>query len=239
LADAVILLVLAIAILWGLRRGLIRPLIGEAAFLIAIALSVQFHSVFEVLAPKAIPRFMVGFLSVIVLSFAIGFAAKPLATMLRALPVVRDLDIVAGTILHGLIALILLYLAVGAIIDFDSHVYPMVASGNVTIDQVNDYQKLILSNPVTRAYAGGEKIDEALKQMDKQPNHSMPLTQFQKLAQILDFYVNDVREPMLHSRLAPIINNVGGHIPLIGHPRPYLAGASTAARRGPGTAAAL
>jgi hypothetical protein len=188
--------------------------------------------VFESLAPSWIPRFMVGFLSVMVLSFAIGFAAKPLATMLRALPVVRDVDIVAGTILHGLIAFILLYLAIGAIVDFDSHVYPMVASGNVTAGQIHDYYRLILSNPVTRAYAGGEKIDEALRELDKQPNHSMPLTQFQKLAEILDFYVTDVREPMLHSRLAPNINSVGGHIPLIGHPRPYLAGSSTALRSG-------
>jgi hypothetical protein len=239
LADAVILLVIALAVLWGLRRGLIQPLMGEVAFLLAIAISVQFHGFFEALVPKVVPRFMVGFLTVIVLSFGLGLAAQPLVKVIRALPIVRDLDIVAGAIFHGLIAFVLLYLAVGAIVDFDSRVYPMVASGNVSAGNVRDYYKMILSNPVTRAYAGGEKIDEALRQIDQQPNHAIPLSQFQKLAQILDFYVKDVREPMLHSRLAPVINSIGGHIPLIGHPRPYLTGASTAARPGPGAAIAL
>ena len=231
MVDAVILLVLVLAILIGLRQGLVRPLVGEASFLVAILLSVQFHGLFEALVPKVVPRFLVGFIAVVALSFALGLAARPLVNLLRRLPIIRQVDVAAGVLLHGLLAFVLTYVVVGAVIDFDSHVYPMLVTGSVTVQQIQDYRHVIFSNPITRAYAGGERLDEAQREAQQAPDQSLSLASFQRLAQILDLYVTEVREPMLRSRLAPLVNRIGGHLPIVGHPRPYITGAPTAQRR--------
>ena len=44
----------------------------------------------------------------------------------------------------------------------------------------------------------------------------------------LDFYVTNIRNPLIDSRIAPIINRVGEKFPVIGTPRPYLSGAKHA-----------
>ena len=72
-------------------------------------------------------------------------------------------------------------------------------------------------------------VDDArLKQLVQQagPN-PLPMQQVRQVEGFLNFYDNNIRGPLLTSQAAPLINRLGAQLPLVGHPRPYLAGAKT------------
>jgi uncharacterized membrane protein required for colicin V production len=230
--DAIIALTVALALLWGLSRGLVQPLISELSFVIAVVIATRFHSQIEKVLPSAIPSWAASTVIVMGLTFGIGFASRPLVGILRSIPFIGSIDRTAGAVVHGVLAFVLVYLAIGALLDFDSKVYPMLRSGQVTAAQVRDYRRLVEQNPLAGSAADKQKLAQAEADAQKQP---IPLSSFQQLEGFLNFYVHDIREPMTQSRLAPIVNNIGGRLPVIGHPRPYLGDTGRQARRGGGT----
>jgi uncharacterized membrane protein required for colicin V production len=222
-ADAVIAGIILLAIYWGLRRGLIGPLVGEACFVIAFVIVTRFHSQLASFLPSAIPQFATTAVLLIAITFICGLLTRPLVALIRRLPLVGSADRTAGMVAHGLLAFILVYLVVGAILDFDRQIYPVLISARATAEQVQTYRDAVNSNPVVRLLVNQKGIDAAQQQAGGEP---LPLSKFQQIEGFLDFYIKHVREPMSVSRLAPIVNNVGANLPFIGHSRPYMQGVS-------------
>ena len=77
MADAVILLVLVLAALWGLNRGLVGPLVGEFAFVISLFAVYRLHAD-RVLWPL-LPRFAASLVAVAGLTLVLGILLRPLA----------------------------------------------------------------------------------------------------------------------------------------------------------------
>jgi hypothetical protein len=165
------------------------------------------------------PKFLVTPLMIIAITLALGLATRPLVAIIRRLPGVRPVDRYGGAALNGLITLVLAYLAIGAILDFDRDIRPTLERGVVTFQQIEAYRQAVESNPVARQYAD----DAQIRALERQAlDHPIPVRLFQDLEGFLSFYVTWVRDPLLQSRLAPIIIAAGGHLPIIGHPRPWL-----------------
>ena len=132
-ADLVIALVLLSAIYIGIARGLWGPLLTEGAFVIAFVVDtrVVMPGVANMVGAGPI-RTAAGVVVFFVIGIAIRFLAKPVYLALQRLPITRHIDEPAGAIVHGLVGVVLVYLLLGVILDFDRNVYPMLAAGVAT-----------------------------------------------------------------------------------------------------------
>lgn len=220
MADAVILLVLALALYWGLRRGLIRPLVSEAIFVVALVVTGLLHRPVEELLPR-VPAFLVSPVMVLVISLALGVLVRPIVAMIRLLPFVAVMDTWAGIVVHGLVAFILVYVVIGAVIDFDGYVYPVLRTGVVTAHDIQRYRDAVSANPALRPWSND---DQARQAQVLATVHPIPLSAVRQVADALDFYVRYLRDPLEHSHIGPILNSAGSHLPFIGHHREYLPG---------------
>lgn len=222
IADLVILLVLLVALYIGLSRGLVGPIFGEGAFVIALILVLRFHSVTD-FVPSGGLRLVVILLFTFLLAWIIGRLARPIAFALRRTPLVGRIDEPVGAAVHLLLAAVLIYLGLGLVLDFDRSVYPMLKAGAATAQQIAEYHRQARTEPLAGNYVDDHKLDQAQASANSKP---LPFDALERLDGFLDFYVKEIRTPLLSSRLAPIINRLGAQIPVIGHRRPYLAGAS-------------
>lgn len=225
-ADLVIALVLISAIYIGIARGLWGPLLTEGAFVIAFVVDtrVVMPGVANMVGAGPI-RTAAGVVVFFVIGIAIRFLAKPVYLALQRLPITRHIDEPAGAIVHGLVGVVLVYLLLGVIIDFDRNVYPMLAAGVATAQTINDYDKAVQDHPYLQGLVDEGKIRQAEVQAAPKP---IPVDVLRKAEGFLDFYVTNIRNPLIDSRIAPIINRVGEKFPVIGTPRPYLSGAKHA-----------
>ena len=125
-ADLVIILILLAGLYIGISRGLIGPLLTEGAFLAALYLVLHLHAVFDWLLPFGFIRTGLSILLVFVLTFALRLLARPVVMLWKMIPPLKTLDAPLGGAVHALAALVLVYLALGVILDFDRNVYPLL-----------------------------------------------------------------------------------------------------------------
>ena len=214
-------MILLIGVYIGLARGLYGPLATEGALVAAIFLVSNLHTGIDSWLPVA-GRLAVSSVLVMVLTVLIRLALAPVVAVLRRAPMVGSLDKPAGAAVHGLAALLLMYLVLGVILDFDRNVYPLLRAGVLTTHQLQQYTAAVDQRPWLRGYVDGPALR---RQQADAANQRVTVDTVAKVEGFLNFYLMDVRQPLVKSRLAPIINYLGGLVPVVGHHRPYLEGA--------------
>ena len=223
-ADLVILLILLLGVYIGIARGLVGPLLSEGAFVVALVVVTHLHTGIDGFLP--IPgRLVVSAVLVGVLAWLLRLAASPLAVAARRIPGIRTLDAPLGGVVHGLAAFVLVYLALGMVLDFDRNVYPLLQAGVVTATQLQQYRQAVEQRPWLSGFVDQQAITQQEAQAASQP---VTVDTVARVEGFLNFYLNSIRKPLLVSRLAPIINTLGARLPVVGHSRPYLAGAAAA-----------
>lgn len=227
MADLVILGFLLIGVYIGLTRGLIGPLVSEGAFLIALYLVLHLHGLFDGVLSIGFLRTGLSIVLVLLVTFALRLLARPLVLVWNMIPPLRVIDKPLGAVVHGFIAFVLLYLALGVILDFDRGVYPLLKAGVATANAIDSYRKSVQQQPLLNGFLD----DQRLKQLEQQagPN-PLPMQQVRQVEGFLNFYDTYIRTPLLTSQGAPVINRMGARLPVVGHHRPYLAGAKTSLR---------
>ncbi|MFN2462680.1 MAG: CvpA family protein [Candidatus Dormibacteria bacterium] len=220
-ADLVIVVVLLLGVYIGLARGLYGPLASEGALVMAVYAVSRLHTWIDSWL-QVLGRLVVSAVLVLFLAFLLRLALSPVVAALRRAPLTSTLDRPTGGLVHGVAALLLLYLCIGVVLDFDRNVYPLLEAGVLTAHQLQDYRQAVEQRPWLKGYVD----DQALRrQQAEAANQNVTVDTVARVEGFLNFYLADVREPLLHSRLAPIINYLGGLVPMVGHPRPYLVGA--------------
>src|ERR1700730_1812819 len=141
MADLVILAFLLIAVYIGLSRGLIGPLVAEGAFLVALYLVLHLHGFFDGFLAIGFLRTGLSIVLVFVLTFVLRLLARPLVMVWNMIPPLRVIDKPLGAVVHGFIAFVLLYLALGTILDFDRGVYPLLKAGVATANAIENYRQ--------------------------------------------------------------------------------------------------
>jgi hypothetical protein len=220
-ADLVLLLITLVFVYIGLARGLLGPLATEGALVLAIVLVSHLHSGIDSALPIA-GRLAVSAVLVVILAWLLRLAASPLVVALRRTPVIGRLDTPLGGLAHALAALLLIYLALGVVLDFDRNVYPLLQAGVVTAHQLQQYQQAVDQRPWLRGFVDHQALQQQQAQAARQP---VTVDTVARVEGFLNFYLQYLRNPLLSSRFAPRINYFGGMLPGIGHPRPYLTGA--------------
>jgi hypothetical protein len=225
IADLVILLALLVGVFVGLSRGLIGPLVTEGAFLIALFVAAHVHGQFDGFLPVGWPR--AGFVVVLVIlgTMVLRLLARPLVAVWRGIPPLRIIDAPVGAVAHALAVFVLIYLGLGLVLDFDRGAYPLLKTAVATANVIDGYRQAVRDQPLLNGLVN----DQVLKQLAQQAGVSpLPMSQVRQTEGFLRFYEQYIRTPLSTSKLAVVINQLGARLPIVGRPRPYLAGAQTA-----------
>lgn len=221
-ADLVILLVMVVGVYVGVARGLFGPLAAEGALVVSILVVSRLHTGIDAFLPVG-ARLVVSAVLFFILAGLLRLVLSPIVGALRRTPGLRSVDSPAGGAVHGIAAFLAIYLVLGLILDFDRNVYPLLRAGVVSAHDLQQYQQAVQQRPWLRGYVDQQALKEQEANAARQP---VTVDTVARVEGFLNFYLQDVRNPLLKSRAAPAVNYLGAKIPLVGHPRPYLAGAS-------------
>ena len=217
--DIVVVIVLVIALITGYQRGVIQPLMAEIFFFGTLLLVFRFHDQYTTQMQKLLHLTPVLAVFVaLILAVVLGAIGGAIGGMFHRLEAIRGIDGLLGVFVHGLVTLIVVYLAVSALVTLDNAFKPVVASANLTLAQVNQLQSQILSNPITAVLVSKSDLDTLKANAAK--NNAAHLDSVGGLHQLEQIYT-DFLQPQLHSsRAVPFILSFGSRLPFIGHVGP-------------------
>jgi uncharacterized membrane protein required for colicin V production len=216
--DIAVVIVLVIALITGFQRGVIQPLMAEIFFFGTLLLIFRFHDQYTNEMQKLLHLSPV--LSVfvaLIIAVVMGAIGGAIGGMFHRMEAIRGIDGLLGVFVHGLVTLIVVYLAISALVVLDNAFKPTVASANLTLAQVNQLENEILSNPITAAMVSKADLQSLKAAAAKGSANINSVGGIHQLEQIYtDFF-----SPQVHgSRIVPFILGFGRHLPFIGHVGP-------------------
>jgi len=217
--DIIVVLLLVIALIIGYQRGVIQPLLAEIFFFGTLLVVFRFHDQYtnemqKLLHLNAVLSVFVALIIAVILG-AIGGA---IGGAFHRMEAIRGVDGLLGIFVHGVVTLVVIYIAVAALVTLDNAFEPALQTASLTLSQVNRLENEILSNPITAAMVSKSDI-QALKTAAATSSgaHLDSVSGIHQLQQIYSDFV----QPQLHSsRTVPFILRVGQHIPVIGRVGP-------------------
>src|SRR5207244_8135780 len=89
----------------------------------------------------------------LILAVVLGAIGGAIGGAFHRLEAIRGVDGLLGVFVHGVVTLVVVYLAVSALVTLDNAFEPTLRSANLTLAHVNQLENWILSNPITSAMA--------------------------------------------------------------------------------------
>lgn len=217
--DIAIALLILIALFLGYQRGVIQPLMAEIFFFGTLLLVFRFHDQYTSEMEKiAHLNPVISVFVALIAAVILGAVGGAIGGAFHRMEAIRGIDGLLGIFVHVVVMLVVIYLAISALVTLDNAFEPTVAQATVTLDQVNQLESVILSNPITAALVS--KDDLASLKKAAQSTNAANIESINGIKQLRQIYTN-VLEPQLHtSRSVPIILSIGQHLPLIGHVGP-------------------
>jgi uncharacterized membrane protein required for colicin V production len=217
--DIVVVLVLIVSLIVGYQRGVIQPLLAEIFFFGTLLVVFRFHDQYttemqKLLHLNAVLAVFVALIAAVVM----GAIGGSIGGAFHRLEAIRGIDGLLGVVVHGVVTLIVVYLAISALVTLDNAFEPALKTASLTLTQVNQLESQILSNPITSAMVSKSDMS-ALKSAAAKATgaHLDSVAGIHQLQQIY----TDFLQPQLHgSRTAPVILSVGHHLPFVGHVGP-------------------
>jgi uncharacterized membrane protein required for colicin V production len=216
--DILVVLVVVIALITGFQRGVIQPLLAEIFFFGALLVIFRFHDQYTSLLGKYHISAVISVFVALIIAVVLGAVGGAIGGAFHRMESIRGVDGLLGIVVHGVVSLVIIYLAISALVTLDNAFQPALRSASLTLTQVNQLESQILSNPITAAMVSRSDLD-ALKAA-AQKNNAAHLDSVGGIHQLQQIYT-DFLQPQLHgSRTAPFILGFGQHLPLIGHVGP-------------------
>lgn len=217
--DIAIGVLILIALILGYQRGVIQPLMAEIFFFGTLLIVFRFHDQYTSLLEKTVHLNSVyGIFIALIAAIILGAIGGAVGGAFHRMEAIRGVDGLLGVFVHVVVMLVVIYLAVSALVTLDNAFVPTVNKANLTLQQVNQLENEILSNPITAALVSKDDL-AALKKAANTSNGAN-INSVNGIKQLDQIYTNFI-EPQLHSSHAvPIILGVGQHLPLIGHVGP-------------------
>jgi uncharacterized membrane protein required for colicin V production len=216
--DILVVVVLVIALITGFQRGVIQPLLAEIFFFGTLLVVFRFHDQYtnEMQKIAHLSPVLSVFVALI-LAVVLGAVGGAIGGMFHRMEAIRGIDGLLGVFVHGIVTLIVVYLAVSALVVLDNAFKPALASANLTLSQVNQLETEILSNPITAAMVSKTDLQALKDAADKGTANINNVGGIHQLEQIYQ----DFLQPQLHgSRIVPFILGFGKHLPFIGRVGP-------------------
>jgi uncharacterized membrane protein required for colicin V production len=216
--DILVVIVVAIALITGFQRGVIQPLMAEIFFFGTLLAVFRFHDQYTNEMQKLLHLTPVLAVFVaLILAVVLGAIGGAIGGMFHRMQAIRGVDGLLGVFVHGVVTLVVIYLAISALVVLDNAFKPAVQNANLTLSQVNQLENEILSNPITAAMVSKSDL-QALK--DAASKGTANINNVSGIHQLEQIYTGFL-QPQLHgSRLVPFILSFGKHLPFIGHVGP-------------------
>src|SRR2546429_6254835 len=212
--DIVIVLVVVVALVTGFQGGVIQPLMAEI-FLFGTLLAVfRFHDQYTSEMQKLLHLTPV--LSVfvaLIIAVVLGAVGGAVGGMFHRMEAIRGVDGLLGVFVHGLVTVVVVYLAVSALVTLDNAFEPTLKSANLTLTQVNQLENEILAHPITAALVS--KSDLAALKASAAKNNAAHLDSVGGIHQLQQIYTGFLPPHLHSSRIVPFILGFGNHLPLI------------------------
>ena len=217
--DILVVLVLVIALITGYQRGVIQPLMAEIFFFGTLLAVFRFHDQYTTEMQKLLHLTPVLAVFVaLIIAVVLGAVGGAIGGAFHRMEAIRGVDGLLGVFVHVVVTLVVIYLAVSALVTLDNAFEPALKSASLTLNQVNQLESEILSNPITAAMVS--KSDLATLKADAAKTNAAHLDSVAGIHQLQQIY-SDFVQPQLHSsRTVPFILSFGHHLPLIGHVGP-------------------
>jgi hypothetical protein len=208
-----------VSLIVGYQRGVIQPLLAEIFFFGTLLAVFRFHDQYTTEMQKVLHlNAVLAVFVALIIAVIMGAVGGSIGGAFRRLESIRGIDGLLGIVVHGLVTLIIVYLAISALVTLDNAFEPALKSASLTLTQVNALESEIVSNPITSAMVSKSDL-QALKTAATKASgaHLDSVAGIHQLQQIY----TDFLQPQLHSsRTAPYILGFGQHLPVIGHVKP-------------------
>jgi uncharacterized membrane protein required for colicin V production len=217
--DIIVVLIVIVALIFGYQRGVIQPLLAEIFFFGTLLAVFRFHDQYTTEMQKLLHlNAVLAVFVALIIAVVMGAIGGSIGGAFHRLEAIRGIDGLLGVVVHGLVTLVVIYLAISALVTLDNAFEPALKSASLTLKQVNQLESQIVSNPLTSAMVSKSDI-QALKTAAAKSSgaHLDSVAGIHQLQQIY----TDFLQPQLHSsRTAPVILSIGQHLPVIGRVKP-------------------
>jgi len=213
--DIVVVLVVIVSLIVGFQRGVIQPLLAEIFFFGTLLAVFRFHDQYTTEMQKYLHfNAVLAVFVALIIAVVMGAVGGSIGGAFHRLESIRGIDGLLGVVVHGLVTLVVIYLAISALVTLDNAFEPTLKSASLTLTQVNTLESEILSNPITSAMVS--KSDLAALKAAGAKASGAHLDSVAGIHQLQQIYT-DFLQPQLHSsRTAPVILSIGHHLPFIG-----------------------
>jgi len=213
--DIVVVLVLIVSLIVGFQRGVIQPLLAEIFFFGTLLAVFRFHDQYTTEMQKYLHfNAVLAVFVALIIAVVMGAVGGAIGGAFHRLEAIRGIDGLLGVVVHGVVTLIVIYLAISALVTLDNAFEPALKSASLTAAQVNSLESEILSNPITSAMVS--KSDLAALKTAAAKSSGAHLDSVAGIHQLQQIYT-DFLQPQLHSsRTAPVILSIGHRLPFIG-----------------------
>lgn len=220
LIDIVVVVLLLVAVWVGYQQGVVKPLLVEIFFLLAVVIIIRDRHAYESAMQKYLHAnvIMSVFLALVVAVVA-GYIGGILGGMIHRMPVVRGVDGFLGVFVHAAVVLVFAYVALSALIALDKAFAPTLSATSLTAKQVQTLAANVRGNPLT-AMLVDEKDLNKLKSQTAKPGSTAHIETVPQLDQLQTFYEQFLQPQLAGSRTAPIVLRIGQRIPVLGHSGP-------------------
>ena len=218
--DIAVGLLIVLALFLGYQRGVIQPLMAEIFFFGTLLLVFRFHDQYTTQMEKLVHiNAVISVFIALIAAVILGAVGGAIGGAFHRMESIRGIDGLLGVFVHVIVMLVVIYLGVSALVTLDNAFVPTVNKATLTLDQVNQLESTILSNPITSALVS--KDDLAALKKAAQTSNGANIQSINGIKQLEQIYTGFL-EPQLHSsRSVPIILSIGQHLPLIGHVGPH------------------
>jgi len=217
--DIAVGLLILVALFLGYQRGVIQPLMAEIFFFGTLLLVFRFHDQYTTQMEKLVHiNPVISIFVALIAAVILGAVGGAIGGAFHRMESIRGIDGLLGVFIHVVVMLVVIYLGISALVTLDNAFVPTVNKATLTLDQVNQLESTILSNPITSALVSKDDL-AALKKAAETTNGAN-IQSINGIKQLQQIYTGFL-EPQLHSsRAVPIILAIGQHLPLIGHVGP-------------------
>jgi uncharacterized membrane protein required for colicin V production len=217
--DILVVLVLVIALITGFQRGVIQPLMAEIFFFGTLLVIFRFHDQYTTEMQKLLHlNAVLSVFVALIIAVVMGAIGAAIGGAFHRMEAIKGVDGLLGIFVHGVVTLIVIYLAISALVVLDNAFGPALKTASLTLTQVNQLENQILSNPITSAMVSKSDLQN-LKAAAAKTN-AAHLDSVAGIHQLQQIYT-DFLQPQLHSsHTVPFILSFGRHLPFIGHVGP-------------------
>ncbi len=217
--DIIVAILLIVALIVGYQRGVIQPLMAEIFFFGTLLVVFRFHDQYTNEMQKLLHlNAVLSVFVALILAVILGAVGGAIGGAFHRMQAIRGVDGLLGIFVHGVVTLVVVYLAVAALVTLDNAFEPALRTATLTLSQVNQLENVMLSNPITAAMVSKSDMN-ALKAAASKASGAR-LDSVGGIHQLQQIY-SDFVQPQLHSsRTVPVILGIGHHVPVIGRVGP-------------------